>query len=186
MKCLTAIESRTWLQSFGIDVLGDLDSGMHNLPLGIREKAAAPRQEVFCLVPQETGPAEAFAAQIVEWVPEGGEQLFLLTHWMTEPDRRASLFESVRQSWGENRSLAGAPGLSYSTESDRALICELVFLSLCYTWEGYIVSANCHDFIFLGDAFVKFSSADAARIDEAKSIMELFKLEPRAASPWDS
>lgn len=197
MKSLTAVESKKWLESFGIEVLGDLDSNMNNLPLRFQGEADVQRQKIFCLIPAESGQAEAFAAQILEWLPPGRERLLLLTHWITLPDRGVPLFEFIRRGWGEHRSLSDAPGFVFGgggsayvgeeqepPDIESVVLSGLVFLSLCYTWEGYIASVNCHDVIFLGDDFVQFSSTDAARIDEAKSIMEMFKLQPRTTSPW--
>ncbi len=197
MRSLTVIESKEWLGSFGVEVLGDLDSNMNNMPLGFRAESDAQRQEVFCLVPGEAGSAEVFAAQIMEWLPAGDERLFLLTHWLTYPDRRVPLFELIRRGWGEDRSLSDAPGFLFQsaenenveerqkpTNANEAILCGLVFLSICYTWEGYIISMNSRDFIFLGDGFVQFSSTDSAKIDEAKSLIETFQLQPRTTSPW--
>lgn len=197
MKCITTVESKTWLASIGVGVLGDLDSNTHNLPMEAQVKADESRQEIFCCVPASAGSAEAFSAVILEWFPQGGERLYLLTHWQTYPDRMVPLFESLRRGFGGYGSISETPGALFRDsgnagvedqrkppELDRVALSGMVFLTLCYTWEGYLFSTTCRDFIFLGDGFIRFSSVASARIDEAKSLMNMFELEPLTSSPW--
>ena len=52
----------------------------------------------------------------------------------------------------------------------------LIFLVMSFNWEGYLMSENDDEFLYIGDQHLVFSSADACRMKEAADLVSTFQL----------
>lgn len=53
----------------------------------------------------------------------------------------------------------------------------LIFLIMAFNWSAYVVGEKDKEFIYLGDLYVIFSSADDEKMEQASKLISDYKLE---------
>jgi hypothetical protein len=168
MKCLTYNESKDWLASIDVQI-----DGNRNLLLPMRP------ENVMTTMPKRAKALSFFSARLADWFPVDCNRLFWLSNWETYPPDQFIIFGKIRLGCGESRAPIEAPGHLFesSTEEENAIMAGLIFLITAFNWEAYIVAENRKDYIFLGDEYVVFSSANVERLKQASEVIADFKLE---------
>jgi hypothetical protein len=114
ITCLTADESSEWLRSHGY--IAPYESGF------------AFHREVK--TPLDSGQKCALAKCILRWLPADGECILLITAWGIWPSsENRELFERVRASLGETRTIVELPGQVLPLENKGVLEC---LLDVCF------------------------------------------------------
>src|SRR5579863_3584204 len=191
MRCLSAEECRSWLAPSGLVLDQNLrveepDEGMQRPPR-------------YYVIPGVKLNLPDLSRRLLDWMPAGRERLLIVSDWWDYPPDQLHIFETIRKGSGVPQRLAEAPGHVFaSTKTDatdydnrplvdveeESIAMWLMSLMLEWTWEGYAVVKGCGDVVWLGDGFVRFFSADGARLDAANNLVAEYGLKPRDDFPW--
>lgn len=167
MKCLSSEESRDWLASTNVQI-----DGNNNLLLPKRPG------EIMATMPKRVDNLIYFSARLTDWFPNSFSRIIWLSDWQTFPFQLIP-FEKIRLGCGETRPLVDAPGHLFEgpAEEESAIMAGLIFLVMAYNWSAYVVVKNCMDYVYLGDEYIIFSSADKKKMEEASKLINDYKLE---------
>lgn len=168
MKCLTYSESKDWLASIGVQIDGNRD-----IMYPIRPK------NLMTTMPKSTLKLMGFSAQLAKWSSCNVSRMLWLSNWETHPPYKFSFFKQIRLGLGESRTPIEAPGHFFenSSEEEEATIIGLMFVIMAFNWECYVVSGANGDYVYLGDQFIVFSSADDDKLKETSKLIVDFNLE---------
>jgi hypothetical protein len=167
MKCLTYRESENWFAS--LDVRID-----ENRFLSLQRRST----DLKTTIPQKSLSLIYFADRIANWFSADTEVMIWPSHWEIYPPGPLDLFERVRRSEGETRSLVDAPGhiINKLLKQETDVAVELIFLIMAFNWTGYIAGKDSHDYCCLGDEFILISSKTEDRLWAAAELVKVFKL----------
>jgi hypothetical protein len=168
MICLSYADCKEWLARVGVGV----DENRNLL---------FPRLQasIMTTMPKSALAMSHFSCSLCEWLGASRERLLWLSNWNTDLGHQLQLFEAVRYAAGEARPVIDAPGHLFRCDAGRenAAVASLMFLIMAFNWEGYLVSENGSDFVFLGDEHIVFGSGDVARMNQIAQLIGPFKLE---------
>lgn len=167
MKCLTFRESEHWLLSLGVRV-----DENRNLRFG------SERERIMTTMTKEVSALAHLSTRLAHWVSGHVDRILWLSNWETYPPERLMQFETMRLGCGESRHVIDSPGhlFEQSTEHENAVLAGLMFLTMAFNWEGYLVSQYQDEFLYLGDEHIVFSSADAGKMKEVADFVSNFHL----------
>jgi hypothetical protein len=168
MKCLTFLESNQWCNAAsGISVSND----RHIWP---------PRnhQRLMLSLPVGSLKLSRFAARLSTWLV-GAERMLWLSHWNVSLLNEVVLFDRIRASYGEVRPIIESPGHLFETRNatDGEVLIGLIFLTLAFNWEGYIVASGSDDHLTLGDECLVLSSCETKRLSYGRELAAEFDVQ---------
>lgn len=171
MQCLSHAQAKLWLEEIGLGLERDREVSFVN----------AKFQQVTCTIPCKPLKIAYFASSLVKWLPDGFSRLFLLHEWTTYPLLHSIFFQKLRSADCGTQPIIDAPAHlfmpfvgddhGFYTKEETATLSGLLLLSICFGWEGYLVSQTGSSFVILGDGYISFASSDAEKISEARSLV---------------
>jgi hypothetical protein len=167
MRCLTFAESEQWLSSLGVRV--DENRNLHFPVKGER---------IMITIPQKVSALTHLSTRLAHWVSGDVDRMFWLSNWETNPPEPLILFETMRLGCGELRHTIDAAGhlFEQSSEHENGILAGLIFLTMAFNWEGYLMPHNSDEFVYLGDEHIVFSSADPGKMKEVTEFVIKFRL----------
>jgi hypothetical protein len=190
MKCLSVEECQSWLAPSGL-ILDEY----HRLQ-AVEGNLYPP---LYVVTQKYGGSLPELSRELLDWMPVGRERLLIVSDWWNYPPDKSAIFETIRRGCGVSQSLSDAPGHLFISTKDSATHYEdrpsidveeeavamwLMGMMLEWTWNGYAVVKGCRDAVWLGDDFVGFLSADAARLEAANSLIAERGLKSSNRFPW--
>jgi hypothetical protein len=168
MKGLTYSESQKWFGSIGIQI----DGNMRLLSLPVRPG------NIITTMPKKALKLNYFSDRLADWLPHGVSRIIWLSDWQPRPFQLVP-FTKMRLGCGESRGLDEAPGHLFesSTEGEVAIIAGLLFLIMAFNWSAFFVAEKIGDYIYCGDEYIIFSSANREKMEEASRLISDYKLE---------
>jgi hypothetical protein len=186
MKCLTAQQANTYLQSIDMKLddwnkITDISEAQHRKHNWINFR---PQREELI----------NFSHHVSGWLPKGNWKMFQIdnsTGWMDPV--QLSFFGGLI--WGvdnmpsdmENQTFLFEFGKDKSADDNSELvISNLIFTFLFFESHGYVVSSNSSTGQLLGvqDGYIYFLSRNTGDISNAKSLLENFKRAPSSPPQW--
>jgi hypothetical protein len=134
------------------------------------------QSRIMLTIPKTAPALNWFAADLGDWLLSDFDRLFWLSNWDTQPPYPALFFEEIRKGHGEMRHIIDAPGHIISVSDESALMKGLMFLTMAFRWQGYLVCQGGDDYVYLGDQCVVCSSQKATKMQDVASIVEKFGL----------
>jgi hypothetical protein len=185
MKCLSEAESQEWLASLGANIVRSKPL----LSSDICFSNSQTRQFLTTNWPVKTLQLTRWSIRLVNWLPTNRQHMLWLKNWDTDPSEPYLFFEQIRSGYGEKRDIIESRGHVFGSEKDSShsntgrsdnqeevTMSGLVFLTMCFNWDAYLLAKGSTDYICLQDELTIFSSESQDRIKQANELLELFKL----------
>lgn len=168
MKCLTHEESKSWLAQLSISI-----DPNRNLVFPSEQS-----DQLMMTMPKSAPASNWFSAELCDWVVGTGDCMLWLSNWDTNPPYPSNFFEQIRKISGEVRHLIESPGHIFdpASEGERDILKGSMFLVMAFRWEGYVVSQDYNQFVYLGDQCVVCSSSNPEKMKQIPSILTTFGL----------
>lgn len=167
MKCLTISESRTWLESTGLEI----DENRHLISKHIKKK-------ILTTIPTTALPLHYYCLRLVDWLPKDQCRFFWMTRWDSYPPEQIALLEQIRVGSAGAKAVIDTPGHLFegNNTQDATLLTGLTFLNLVFNWDAYIIVSGLNEWIHLGDECVAFYSTGTERMKSLAELTNSFKL----------
>ncbi len=165
MRCLTFDESKNWLTNNHVQI-----DSTRNLIFCNDQK------RIMMTMPKTAAALNWFASELGDWLLSDFDRMFWLSNWDTQPPYPALFFEEIRKGHGEMRHIIDTPGHIISVSDETALMKGLMFLTMAFRWEGYLVCQGGEGYVYLGDQCVVCFSQNSAKLDDVAVIVEKFGL----------
>jgi hypothetical protein len=163
MWCLTPDESRQWAETHGFA----LDDRHHPLLDG-REKSVT-----LSLVDGKWSRLAPLSSFLVSQLDPFDECFLWVTLWgVWSSSENLHLFYRVRESYGERRQLAQAPGHRF-LRHESADLATFIQMGLQFGWDFYLLPAPTHHAAFIShDEFLQFSTNDAKVAEQVQHFFD--------------
>lgn len=127
---------------------------------------------------------------LIKWIPTNKDRLVWVDSWEHNGLRLSELFFCFRNSMGESSSIEDVPGVYFSNcDFNSEFQCELygnnlktvsilanlIFIMLEESWNGWLLSSESTDRIFIYEQIIEFHSDDMAQIEKANEIIKYWK-----------
>jgi hypothetical protein len=139
---------------------------------------AGAKHVLMASSPRNAVDLGALGSWLVHRSPLNRGRALWLRHWFTYPPDQEKLFERLKGTSGDDRSVGTTPAFLFEprsrddlemrtaleVEEDSTLLGMILFV-LIFDWQAYLLADGCSGYVYFADEHISFISTDRAEID---------------------